>query len=59
MGSFFSSMKTEHIACKVYRTRDEGKGDVFGYIERLYNPTPRDSTLGYTSPIEFEKAQRP
>jgi putative transposase len=58
MESFFSSMKTERIARKVYRTRDEVKADVFDYIERFYNPTRRHSTLGYVSPIEFEKAQR-
>jgi len=58
MESFFSSMKTERIARKVYRTRDDVKADVFDYIERFYNPTRRHSTLGYVSPIEFEKAQR-
>jgi putative transposase len=58
MESFFSSMKTERIARKVYRTRDEARADVFDYIERFYNPTRRHSTLGYVSPIEFEKAQR-
>ena len=58
MESFFSSMKTERIARKVYRTRDDVKADVFDYIERFYNPTRRHSTLGYVSPIDFEKAQR-
>jgi putative transposase len=58
MESFFSSMKTERLARKVYRTRDDVKADVFDYIERFYNPTRRHSTLGYVSPIDFEKAQR-
>ncbi len=31
--------------------------DVFDYIKRFYNPTRRHSTLGYVSPIQFEKAQ--
>ena len=57
MESFFSSMKTERIARKVYRSRDQARSDVFDYIERFYNPTRRHSTLGYVSPIEFEKAQ--
>jgi len=30
---------------------------VFDYIELFYNATRRHSTLGYVSPIEFEKAQ--
>ncbi|MBN9146495.1 MAG: IS3 family transposase, partial [Alphaproteobacteria bacterium] len=29
--------------------------DVFDYIERFYNPTRRHSTLGYLSPIDFER----
>jgi putative transposase len=58
MESFFSSMKTERMARKVYRTREEIRGDVFDYIERFYNPVRRHSTLGYVSPIEFEMAQR-
>jgi putative transposase len=28
---------------------------VFDYIERFYNPTRRHSTLGYLSPMEFER----
>jgi putative transposase len=55
MESFFSSLKTERVARKVYRTRDEAKSDVFDYIERFYNPKRRHSTIGYLSPIEFEK----
>jgi putative transposase len=54
MESFFSSLKTERTARKVYSTRDEAKADVFDYIERFYNPRRRHSTLGYLSPVEFE-----
>ena len=54
MESFFSSLKTERIARKAYRTRDEAKADVFDYIERFYNPKRRHSTIGYVSPMEFE-----
>ena len=55
MESFFSSLKTERTAAKTYRTRDQAKADVFDYIERFYNPRRRHSTLGYLSPIEFER----
>jgi putative transposase len=58
MESFFSSMKTERVARKVYRTRDEARADVFDYIECFYNPRRRHSTLGYVSPTEFENARR-
>jgi putative transposase len=54
MESFFSSLKTERVARKVYRTRDQARADVFDYIERFYNPKRRHSTLGYLSPMEFE-----
>ena len=54
MESFFSSLKTERTARKVYRTRDEARADVFDYIERFYNPLRRHSKLGYLSPMEFE-----
>jgi putative transposase len=55
MESFFSSLKTERTARKLYRSRDEAKADVFDYIERFYNPKRRYSTIGYMSPMEFER----
>ena len=54
MESFFSSLKTERTARKVYRTQDQARADVFDYIERFYNPRRRHSKLGYLSPMEFE-----
>jgi putative transposase len=55
MESFFSTLKTERTARKVYRTRDQARADVFDYIERFYNPQRRHSTIGYLSPNEFER----
>lgn len=55
MESFFSSLKTERTARKTYRTRNEAKADVFDYIERFYNAIRRHSTIGYLSPVEFER----
>jgi putative transposase len=55
MESFFSSLKTERVARKTYRTRDDARADVFDYIERFYNVTRRHSTIGYLSPVEFER----
>ncbi len=55
MESFFSSLKTERTARKTYRTREDAKADVFDYIERFYNPKRRHSTIGYMSPMEFER----
>ncbi|MHC4047931.1 IS3 family transposase [Bradyrhizobium sp. 23AC] len=55
MESFFSSLKTERIERKTYRTRNEARADVFDYIERFYNSVRRHSTIGYVSPVEFER----
>jgi putative transposase len=55
MESFFSSLKTERTAGKVYRTRNQARADVFDYIELFYNPQRRHSTIGYLSPMEFER----
>ena len=60
MESFFSTLKVERVYRRgIYRTRNEAKADVFDYIERFYNPRRRHSTLGYLSPMEFEKQAMP
>ena len=58
MESFFSTLKTERLGRRRYRTRDELRVDVFDYIERFYNPKRRHSTIGYLSPVQFENLQR-
>ncbi len=58
MESFFSLLKAERIERKVYRTRDDARADVFDYIERLYNPRLRHSTIGYESPMACEAKMR-
>ena len=35
MKSFFSSLKTERVAGKIYRIRDQARAGVFDYIERF------------------------
>ena len=55
MELFFSSPKTERVGKKVYRTRDDARAGVFDYIERFYNTIRRHSTIGYLSPVEFER----
>ncbi len=47
--------QTERTARKVYRTRNQARADVFDYIELFYNPQRRHSTIGYLSPMEFER----
>jgi transposase InsO family protein len=48
MESFFSSLKTERTARKVYRSRDEAKADVFDYVEQSETPALDDRL--YESP---------
>lgn len=55
MEGFFSSLKTERTARTMSRTRDQAKAGVFDYIERFYNLLRRHSTLGYLSPMKFER----
>ena len=55
MESFFSSLKTERTAQKIYHTRNAARAAVFDYIERFYNPIRRHSTLGYISPMKYEE----
>jgi putative transposase len=57
MESFFSTLKTERLGRRQYRTRNELRADVFDYIERFYNPKRRHSTIGYVSPVQFENLQ--
>jgi putative transposase len=57
MESFFSSLKTERIGKKTYRTRDAARPDVFGYIERFYNTVRRHSTIGY--PAQWSSKEKP
>ena len=55
MESFFSTLKTERTARKAYRSRGQARADIFDFIERFYNAKRRHSTIGYLSPIEFER----
>jgi len=56
MESFFSTLKIERTNRTNYQTRDEARADVFDYIERFYNLRRRHSTLGYLSPVDYERS---
>jgi len=49
MESFFSSLKTERLSRKVYRTREDARADVFDSIERFCNPLRKDSKLNFSA----------
>ena len=54
--SFFATLKRELVDDESYATRDEARLSIFEFIEGWYNPKRMHSTLGYTSPMEFEAA---
>ena len=55
MESFFHTLKMEHIYWNTYMTRDQAKKSIFNYIELFYNPERLHSSIGYKSPLEYEK----
>jgi transposase InsO family protein len=55
MESFFGTLKKELVHHRKYRTRDEAKRDIFEYIEVFYNRERLHSSLGYLSPVDYEK----
>ena len=48
-------LEIERLRRKIYLTGNEVGADVFDYIERLSNAIRRHSTIGYVSPVEFER----
>jgi putative transposase len=55
MESFYHTLKTEHVYFEHYKTREEAKQSIFEYVEVFYNRQRRHSTLGFVSPMVFEK----
>lgn len=53
--SFFATLELELVARTRWRTRDEARRAVFEFIETWYNRERRHSTLGYRSPLTYEK----
>lgn len=57
MERFFGSLKSERTDGITYLTRQQARNDVIEYIEMFYNADRLHSTLGYVSPVVFEKQQ--
>lgn len=53
--SFFGSLKREWIKRKIYESLEDGKNDIFKYIEVFYNRKRRHASLGYVSPVVYEE----
>ena len=53
--SFFGRLKTE-LGVEVFATRDQARAVLFEYLEVFYNRVRRHSSLGFLSPVEYERA---
>jgi putative transposase len=54
--SFFGTLKTELINRHSWPTRRTARDAIADYIEGFYNPHRLHSSLGYLSPMEFERS---
>jgi putative transposase len=53
--SFFATLEKDLLRRQSFATRQQARTAVFDYIETFYNPIRLHSTLGYQSPVEYEK----
>jgi transposase InsO family protein len=53
--SFWGTLKEECFGLEVFHTIKEAKTAIFEYIEVFYNRKRRHSSLGYLSPLDYEK----
>ena len=53
--SFFATLECELLARHRFRTPAEAQSAVFAFIEGWYNPRRRHSSIGYRSPLDYER----
>ena len=53
--SFFATLECELLDRWVFHTPEQARQAVFAFIEGWYNPHRRHSSIGYLSPIQFER----
>jgi len=53
--SFFATLKVEFVHETLFHTRAQATREIFEYIEVFYNRVRRHSSVGYVSPMDFEK----
>src|ERR1022692_890020 len=54
--SFFASLEREVLDRRRFKSHAEAKMAIFEWIEGWYNPHRRHSSLGYRSPVNYERA---
>jgi putative transposase len=53
--SFFASLERELLNRRRFKSQAEAKMAIFEWIEGWYNPHRRHSSLGYRSPVNYER----
>jgi putative transposase len=56
--SFFATLKKEMVYRTKFATRKQARTEIFNYIEGWYNTSRLHSTIGYMSPVEWERTQQ-
>jgi transposase InsO family protein len=56
--TFFKTIKSELIWPVAWQSRHQAENAVARYIDGFYNPVRRHSSLGFQSPIAFERKAR-
>ena len=55
--SFFATVEREVLNRRRFRSQAEARLAIFQWLEGWYNPHRRHSSLGYLSPINYERRQ--
>jgi transposase InsO family protein len=56
--SFFATLKTELVRDAQWATRAQARVELAAYLDGWYNCERRHSSLGYLSPVAYERQQR-
>jgi len=56
--SFFATLEKDLLRRRSFATRQDARTAMFDYIETFYNPIRLHSTLGYRSPVEYERMNK-
>ena len=53
--SFFATLECELLDRSRFKTHSDARNAIFDFVQGFYNPRHRHSSLGYVSPMTFER----